>query len=136
MNSVVNTAIAQYRKLNIQTSVDDASPHKLIDMLLEGARARLMRARGCIQHGDIEGRSKAISATVAILEGLQASLDHDKGGELAGNLDALYDYMQRRLFRANVDNDVGGIDEVVGLVDTLHEAWSAIGDQVPQRRHA
>jgi flagellar protein FliS len=132
----VNTAIAQYRKLNVQTGMDGASPHKLIDMLLEGARARLMGARGCIQYGDIEGRSRAISATVAILEGLQASLDHDRGGDLAGNLDALYDYMQRRLFRANADNDVAGVDEVLGLVDSLHEAWSAIGDQVPQRQHA
>lgn len=132
----MNTAIAQYRKLNVESGVEGASPHKLIDMLLDGARTRLMRARGCMQHGDIEGRSNAISATVAILEGLQASLDHEKGGDLAGNLDALYDYMQRRLFRANADNDAAGVAEVLGLVDTLSEAWSAIGDQVPQRQHA
>ena len=104
-------------------------------MLLGGARTRLMQARGCINHGDIEGRSRSISATVAILEGLQASLDHERGGDLAGNLDALYDYMQRRLFRANADDDSAAVDEVLGLVDTLYEAWSAIGDQVPQRQH-
>lgn len=132
----MKTAITQYRKLNVESGVEGASPHKLIDMLLDGARTRLMRARGCMRHGDIEGRSNAISATVAILEGLQASLDHEKGGDLAGNLDALYDYMQRRLFRANADNDAAGVNEVLGLVDTLSEAWSAIGDQVPQRQHA
>jgi len=131
----VNTAISQYRKLNVQTGLDGASPHKLIHMLLGGARTRLMQARGCINHGDIEGRSRSISATVAILEGLQASLDHERGGDLAGNLDALYDYMQRRLFRANADDDSAAVDEVLGLVDTLYEAWSAIGDQVPQRQH-
>lgn len=120
----------------MQTDMEGAPPHKLIDMLLDSAHTRLMRACVCIREGDIQGRSRAIGTTVAILEGLQASLDHDRGGELAANLDALYDYMQRRLFRADADDDVAAVSEVLGLVGTLHEAWSAIGDQVPQRQHA
>jgi flagellar protein FliS len=132
----VNSAIAQYQKLNVQTGIEGASPHRLIDMLLDGARTQLQRAEGCIAHGDIEGRTKAISKTVSIITGLQASLDHDQGGELSANLDALYDYMQRRLFRANADNDSAAVAEVVDLLNTLHEAWDAIGDQVSQHEHA
>ena len=126
----MNRAIAQYRKLDVESLVDTASPHQLIDMLFDGACARLKKASGCIEHGAINGRNDAITETVSIVSGLQASLDLDGGGELAENLDALYDYMQRRLFRANADNDPAGISEVLHLIGTLHQAWSAIGEQV------
>lgn len=130
----MNTAIiTSHRETDVHTDPQSAPPHKLIDMLLDGACSRLRRARDCIRLDDRDGRSKAIGATVAILEGLQGSLDHDRGGELASNLDALYDYMQRRLLRADADNDTAAVNEVLGLVTTLQEAWSAIGDQVPQR---
>lgn len=133
----MNTAIiTNYRKRNVVADLDGAPPHKLIDMLLEGARTRLCGARRCIEQHDRDGRVQSIGATIAILEGLQSSLDHERGGDLADNLDALYDYMQRRLLRADADNDAAAVDEVLGLVSTLQEAWRAIGDQVPQRRPA
>ena len=99
-------------------------------MLFAGADARLKRAAGCIAHGDIVGRSEAISETVSIVGGLQASLDLDQGGDLAENLESLYDYMQRRLFRANADNDLGAVEEVMDLIHTLRQAWDAISDEV------
>lgn len=105
-------------------------------MLFEGASARLKKAAGCIAHGDINGRSMAITETVSIVSGLQASLDLDQGGNLAENLDALYDYMQRRLFRANADNDAGAVQEVLDLVVTLHQAWHAISEDVAPLQHA
>ena len=74
-------------------------------------------------------KSQAINAVVDIVEGLQASLDHEQGGELAGNLEALYDYMQRRLFRANSDNDTDALREVGDLIATLRSAWVAIDPQ-------
>ena len=127
---------AQYQKLNVESVVDSASPHQLIDMLFDGACGRLKKAQGCILHGDIQGRNEAITATVAILSGLQASLDHERGGDLADNLESLYDYMQRRLFRANSDNDARAVEEVLDLIKTLHDAWAAIGQDVAQSQHA
>lgn len=127
---------AEYQKLNVESVVDSASPHQLINMLFDGACARLKKAQGCITHGDIEGRTEAITATVSIISGLQASLDHEQGGELAENLEALYDYIQRRLFRANSDNDPRALEEVVDLIKTLHDAWSAIGQDVAHAQHA
>ncbi|MCB1684373.1 MAG: flagellar export chaperone FliS [Pseudomonadales bacterium] len=132
----MNKAIAQYRKLDVQTVVDSASPHQLIEMLIQGACARMKQAKGCIQHGDIEGRSRAINATLDILSGLQASLDHERGGDLSANLDALYDYMQRRLFRASLENDAAGLDEVIDLMRTLKDAWAAIASDLPEVAHA
>ena len=128
--------IAQYQKLNVATVVDTATPHQLIDMLFVGACARMKKAKGCIEHGDIEGRSSGINAALSILTGLQASLDHDQGGDLAENLDALYDYMQRRLYHANTENDAAALDEVVDLLATLRGAWDAIGVDAPHAAHA
>jgi len=94
--------------------------------MLDGALSRLIRAKGCITHNDIEGRNEAIDMALGIVGALQGCLDHERGGSLAQNLDALYDYMQRRLFRANVDGDSAPIDEVIDLVRTLKDAWDAI----------
>jgi flagellar protein FliS len=132
----VKNAIAQYQHLNVSSIVDSATPHELVEMLFEGATARLTKALGCIEHGDIEGRNAGINATISILHGLQASLDHDRGGELAGNLDELYGYMGRRLLRANADNDPVVLREVISLIGTLQEAWLAIGPSLPEARSA
>lgn len=128
----LNSAALQYRKLNVQTLVGSASPHKLVGMLFDGACARLAQAAGHAMRADHEARSRCIGETVSIIDGLQASLDHEKGGELAGNLDALYDYMHRRLFRANADNDVAAIREVMDLLRTLQDAWNAIDPVVTE----
>ena len=125
----VNSPVRQYQSLNVQTSVGSADPHQLIDMLFQGACDRIMQAEGCLEHNDLEGKAKAINACIDILSGLQASLDHEKGGEIAANLESLYDYMQRRLFRANTDNDVHGLHEVADLMKTLRTAWQAIAPQ-------
>ena len=129
MNTATHTSIDAYRQHELQTKVDGASPHELIEMLFNGARDKLNQAEGSAQRGDIEARTAAVNTVVEILIGLQASLDHDQSSEIASNLDSLYDYMQRRLFRANSDNDISGITEVRDLLDTVQSAWTAIGVQ-------
>ncbi len=126
----MNSPALQYQKLDVQTLVSSASPHKLISMLFDGACTRLVKARSYATRGDHEARNACIGETVSILNGLQASLDQDQGGELAENLDALYDYMLRRLYAANRDNDAEGIFEVLDLVRTLQDAWQAIDPEL------
>jgi len=122
----VNHGAQAYSRLNAATAVESASSQQLIKLMLDGALSRLTRAKGCITHNDIEGRNEAIDMALGIVGALQGCLDHERGGSLAQNLDALYDYMQRRLFRANVDGDSAPIDEVIDLVRTLKDAWDAI----------
>jgi flagellar protein FliS len=122
----VNHGAQAYSRLNAATAVESASSQQLIKLMLDGALSRLIRAKGCITHNDIEGRNEAIDMALGIVGALQGCLDHERGGSLAQNLDALYDYMQRRLFRANVDGDSAPIDEVIDLVRTLKDAWDAI----------
>ena len=127
MNTSTHTSIDAYRRLELQTKVDGATPHELIEMLFNGARDKLNQAEGSTARGDIEGRTVALNTVIEILNGLQASLDHEQSSDIAGNLENLYDYMQRRLFKANLDNDVNGIVEVRDLLDTIQSAWTAIG---------
>ena len=131
MEANVNNPATQYRQLDVQTSVHNASPHELVEMLFQGLRDRLNQAQGHITQGNVEGRTLALNSCVEILIGLQASLDHEQGGDVAGNLDALYDYMQRRLFRANADDDAAAISEVADLLQTLRSAWTEIGASIP-----
>ncbi len=126
----MNSPALQYQKLDVQTLVGSASPHKLISMLFDGACTRLVKARSYASRGDHEGRNTCIGETVSILNGLQASLDQEQGGELAENLDALYDYMLRRLYASNRDNDADGIFEVLDLLRTLQDAWQAIDPEL------
>jgi flagellar secretion chaperone FliS len=131
----VNHGAQAYSRLDITTAVESANSQQLVKLMLDGALARLIRAKGCINHRDIEGRNDALTTGLGIIGALQGCLDHERGGSLAANLDSLYDYMQRRLFRANVDNDLTAIDEVIDLVRTLKDAWDAI-DDVPAPRSA
>ncbi len=122
----MNQGAQTYHKVAVESGVDSASPHTLIKMLFEGAIARLHNAVTCMENKQIERRSELISSALSIIGGLQGSLDLEKGGALAENLDGLYDYMQRQLFRATVDNDASLIAEVAGLLETLKEGWTAM----------
>jgi flagellar protein FliS len=122
-----------YANVDLDTSIDSASPHKLIVMLYDGALATLLNAKLNMKAGNIAIKGQAISKAISIIDnGLRASLDKKAGGEIAGNLDALYDYMSRRLLQANLKNDVGIIEEVHRLLADLRGAWVAIGDKVNQ----
>ncbi len=122
----MNQGAKTYQKVAVESGVDSASPHTLIKMLFEGAISRLQNAVSCMESQQIERRSELISSALSIIGGLQDSLDLEKGGALAENLDGLYDYMQRQLFRATVENDASLIVEVGGLLETLNEGWSAM----------
>ncbi|ABB74643.1 flagellar export chaperone FliS [Nitrosospira multiformis] len=128
MYSVPRCGVNAYARVGLETGVIAASPHKLVLMLFEGARIALASALTHTRSGQIAARGEAISKAIAIINsGLQASLDIKAGGELAQQLNALYEYMGRRLLQANVHDKPEYIEEVSGLLGELHEAWEAIG---------
>lgn len=118
--------IAEYRKVGVESSVETASPHKLIQMLLDGALAKLTLARAYMERREIAPKCEAISWSLAIIEGLKSSLDLGAGGQIAENLDALYDYMMRQLAFANSANDLGKLDEVATLLSEIRSGWRGI----------
>ena len=125
----VRNALDQYSQNAVQTGIESASPHRLIQMLLEGALGKIAAARGHMERGEIQPKGEQVGSAISIIEGLKSSLDKDKGGEIAQNLDDLYIYMERRLIEANSGNDTSLLDEVSDLLRQIKEAWDAIADQ-------
>jgi len=133
MFGTMKRGVNAYANVGLETGIASASPHKLIIMLYDGALVALLGAKANIAANNIAAKGSAISKAITIIDnGLRASLDKDAGGEIAANLDALYDYMSRRLLHANIKNDVGIIDEVHRLLSDLRGAWLEIGDKVGQ----
>lgn len=121
-----SSAIAQYQRVNNVGSVEGASPHRLILMLMNGALERMIQARGAIERRDIALKGAMIGKATNIIGGLQGSLDRSQAPDYVDNLDRLYDYMQRRLLEANLKNDVTVINEVMDLLKTLRNTWQEI----------
>ncbi len=125
---MLNKGLAQYQQINTGSGVEDASPHRLIQMLMEGVLQRLAEAKGAIQRGSAAAKGEAIGKAVTIISGLRDSLNKEVGGEIADNLDDLYDYMQRRLLEANLDDSEDMIDEVMTLMRPIKSGWDGIAD--------
>jgi flagellar protein FliS len=108
-----------------------ASPHRLIVLLYQGARQAIAQARMHLHQGKIAERGVAISKAIRIVEsGLQPSLNREAGGEIAERLNALYSYISRRLFEANVKQSEAMLVEVDRLLATLEEAWIGIAPEI------
>lgn len=121
------TAMKQYQRVSVQSEVFEASPHRLIQMLMNGGLERIAQASGAIQRGKLADKGELIGKAISIIGGLREPLDHAVGGELSQNLDSLYEYMIRRLLEANRGNDLAALDEVSSLLHEVKSGWDAIG---------
>ncbi|MEY3787793.1 MAG: hypothetical protein RLZ75_2000, partial [Pseudomonadota bacterium] len=109
-----------------------ASPHRLIQMLMEGALEKIAEAKGNMLNQYIAKKCKDIGTAINIIANLQACLNKEAGGEVAENLDSLYDYMCRRLVIANSCNDETILDEVMSLMVEIKSGWDGIAEKVRQ----
>lgn len=123
-------AAKQYQSIDTQSNIENATPHRLIQLMMERALAKIGLARGHMERGEVQRKGSNISDAIDIVNGLQASLNHKADTKLSENFDALYTYMMRRLLEANLHDDPGILDEVTSLLQELKEAWDAIADQV------
>ena len=114
-NSVGSRSATAYRKIGVETQVDQADPHALVEMLFDGLMLAVGMARAALQRGDISD------------EGLRGCLNLEKGGELAGNLHDLYQYCVMRLTQANARNDDAALAEVQNLLEPISTGWKQMG---------
>lgn len=118
-----------YQRVNTQTSITDADPHRLIQLLYSGALERINMAKARMQAKDYAGKGKLIGKAIEIIGGLRSFLDFEKGGDLAARLEGLYDYMERTLLEASAKNDMAKLDEVANLLRSVKEGWDGIREE-------
>lgn len=120
--------IAAYQQVDLESEVRGADPHRLIVLLFDGAESAMQQALICIENNNVKGRSDALIKAIDIVQsGLCASLNIEEGGELAQNLQALYEYMVSRLIHANIHQDPAAIKEVQKLLGEISGAWREMG---------
>lgn len=123
----MKSAVNAYESVQVDAAVLGASPYELIGKLLDRAMEAIVEAKEQIQNGDIQGKSQNIKiATSIISDGLRSSLNMEAGGEIAANLDGLYDYMLRQLVKAHAENNTDFLDEVVTLLREIKAGWDGI----------
>ncbi|HEY4092743.1 MAG TPA: flagellar export chaperone FliS [Luteibacter sp.] len=115
-----------YQQVRTGGGIEAADAHGLITLLMDGALERIRLAVACIATGNVASRGEAISKTIEIIGGLQAALNHEIETSLVERLDALYDYMSRRLLFANMHADTLALDEVATLLGQVRDSWVAI----------
>ena len=124
-------ALRQYQKVNSHAQISEASPHRLIQMLMEGALDRMAQAKGALSRNDLPQKALLITKAIDIITGLRQGLDEEKAEDKDAmqQLDSLYEYMTVRLTQANAANDPELIDEVARLLITVKSGWDAIAPE-------
>lgn len=129
--SVSSRAASAYQRISVETAVREATPHQLVNMMLEGLLNSVGAARAALKRGDIAGKGKQVIKAVRILdEGLKPALDLAKGGDIAANLNGLYGYCTLRLTEANFRNDDVALADVIRVIEPLADGWRQIGGNV------
>ena len=128
-------ATAQYASVRSHGMVTDASPTRLVQVMFEHILTHLATAQGCMARisdnlplPEVITKGRAINKAIRLIDQLNATLDMERGADIARNLRALYLYMLERLTIANVHNDAQLVAEVAALVQKIKSGWDLIVD--------
>jgi len=121
-----NTPLGEYRSNNAYGAAAADDRLQLVFHMMQGAISRIATARGCMLRNETAAKGEELGRAIGLIDGLRTSLDHDQGGEIAANLEALYDYMMRRLVEANLANDTNMLDEVESLLGEIKSGWESL----------
>lgn len=125
----MNKITDQYRQSGVLSEIAVADPYRIIQLLFEGALERIAVGRGAMVQGNVAKKGEQIGKAINIVDGLRGVLDHEKGGELADRLDALYEYMSFQLLQANLHDNPDLLDEVAKLLREVKAGWDAIPEE-------
>ncbi|WP_240222398.1 flagellar export chaperone FliS [Rheinheimera hassiensis] len=119
--------VKAYKAVGIKDDLAVADPHRVIQLLMQGALENIAKAKGAIERKDFAVKSATISKAMAIISALQGSLDMDAGGEISENLWSLYDFMINHLVLASRESSLDKLNDILGILLTVKSAW----DQIP-----
>ena len=110
--------------------VEEISPHEVINLLLSGAMDRIEGAIQKVSDGDTDTAIHLVQKTTNIIAELRNSLNFKDGGDIAVNLDAVYEYVSARLEAINITQEpISVLEEVHRLISEIHSGWSGISDE-------
>ena len=116
----------QYRSMNAQGNLAEASPHQVVQVMLDATLSRIVEATGHLERGEVAAKGEKIGKALKIIEALMLGLDIERGGEVAQNLERLYDYASRTLLKANFENRPELLKEVASLLREIKLGWDGI----------
>ncbi len=116
----------QYRSIGMHGSLAAASPYQVVRVMLDTVLSRLAEAAGHLERGEVAAKGEKIAKALAIIEALMLGLDKQSGGDLADNLERLYDYASRTLLKANLENRADLLKEVSSLLREVKLGWDGI----------
>ncbi|MGP6135976.1 flagellar export chaperone FliS [Enterobacter chuandaensis] len=121
------TGNSAYTTVSLDSQINGATPHELIVLLYDGAINAMKRAEIYFQSGNIARRGEMISRAINIIDnGLRAGLDHEKGGQIAEELESLYEYISRTLLEANLNKSGENLPHLISLMTEMSETWQLI----------
>ena len=124
-------SLQAYKKVSVDSQLTAASPHKIVQMLMAGAIERLIQGKAAMQAGNIPVTGERLGKALDIIISLRSCLSMDDGGDIAKNLDQLYEFMITQISAANHKNDPQPIDDVIDIIREIKSAW----DQIPNEYH-
>ncbi|MBO7912245.1 MULTISPECIES: flagellar export chaperone FliS [Vibrio] len=124
-------SLQAYKKVSVDSQLTAASPHKIVQMLMAGAIERLIQGKAAMQAGNIPVKGERLGKALDIIISLRSCLSMDDGGDIAKNLDQLYEFMITQISAANHKNDPQAIDDVIDIIREIKSAW----DQIPNEYH-
>ena len=109
-----------------ESSVNTASPMKMVVLLYEAAIRHLKQSAEHIRNRNLEGKRESLDRAMAIVQQLHSSLDMEKGGKIAAELDRLYTYITGRMLEGSAKLETGPLYEAVRLLTNLNSAWEQL----------
>ncbi|WP_045860437.1 flagellar export chaperone FliS [Teredinibacter purpureus] len=110
----------------MEQRADELSSYQVISLLLAGAMERVSQAKTCVREGNEADKAVLMAKLIGIINGLRQSLDMRAGGDIATNLDILYNYMSERLSTCSGPEEMIALSEVGKLIDNVKQGWDAI----------
>lgn len=124
-------SLQAYKQVSVNSQLASASPHRIVQMLMAGAIERLVQGKAAMEQGNMAAKGERLNKALEIISSLRETLSMFDGGDVAVNLDRLYDFMMRHILDANLNNDPEKIAEVISLLSEIKSAW----DQIPAEYH-
>ena len=120
----VQSALNAYKETNL-SEIEDATPHKLIELTFKDLKKNLLIIRRKLNENEPIGGLESAKA-VAAIEILKSSLNFDQGGEIARNLEQIYDYSLNQLTLIIKNDKEYELDTVISIINSLVDAWSSM----------